>query len=277
MTNEHIEGRLFVITGAAGGIGKELVRLLLKAKAHVLATDLNDIALKSLEDSFDRHNDRLLTQQLDVTSESSWKETLETTTSYGKAKLYGLINSAGYLKPGYLTEVSAKDIDLHFDVNAKGVITGSSIIGRYFKGQGQGHIINIASLAGVTAIPGIALYSASKFAVRGFSLAFAEELRGSGVCVSVVCPDAVKTGMLDLQVDYEEAALTFSGGDPLSADEVAREIVQLIGKDRVEILLPEWRGALAKFNSLIPDLSQHLISHFQKMGLESQKKFKENR
>ena len=75
---------------------------------------------------------------------------------------------------------------------------------------GSGHIVNIASLASLVPSPGLALYSASKYAVRAFSLAAAEELREHGVAVTTVCPDAVRTAMLDKQLDYPEAALTFT-------------------------------------------------------------------
>ena len=77
-------------------------------------------------------------------------------------------------------------------------------------------------------IPGIALYSASKFAIRGFTLALAMEVEQYNVNVTCICPDAVATPMLDLQIDYEEVALTFSGTKPLSAKEIANAVADVI-------------------------------------------------
>src|SRR5205823_4569252 len=112
----------------------------------------------------------------------------------------------------------------------------------------HGHIINIASMAALAPIPGISLYSASKYAVRGFSLAAAQELRAHGVYVTVVCPDAVQTPMLDAQLAHDEAAATFSGPRLLTVEEVGRAIIgQGLARRPLEIYLPPSRGWLARF------------------------------
>src|SRR5205085_5137897 len=130
-------------------------------------------------------------------------------TTYGRVDV--LMNVAGYLLPGYIHETSADQIERHMDINAKGLMLGTQAAARVMVRQGQGHIINIASMAALAPVPGLCCYSASKYAVRAFSLAVAQELRPHGVYVTAVCPDAVQTPMLDLQVDYQEAAMTFSG------------------------------------------------------------------
>ena len=84
-----------------------------------------------------------------------------------------LMNVAGIIAPGKVHEITADRMLSHLDVNARGVMLGTQAAARQMVRQGQGHIINIASLAGLAPIPGIAPYTASKFAVRGFSLAVA--------------------------------------------------------------------------------------------------------
>src|SRR5690606_20076022 len=121
----------------------------------------------------------------------------EIIASHGSLDL--LLNVAGVLRPGHVHVLSAGEIDLHLDVNAKGVMYGTQAAAREMVRHGGGQIINIASMAALAPIPGIALYSASKFAVRAFSLAVAYELAPHNVRVSVICPDAVSTPMLDLQ------------------------------------------------------------------------------
>ncbi len=118
------------------------------------------------------------------------------------------------MRPGHTPELLDGDVELQIGVNLKGVIYGTREAARLMLRQPdlarRGHIVNIASLAALAPIPGLTVYSATKYAVRAFSLAAAEELRPLGIAVTVVCPDAVKTPMLDLQVGYEEAALTFT-------------------------------------------------------------------
>ena len=143
---------------------------------------------------------------------------------------------------------------------------------------GHGHIINIASLAGVAPISGIALYSTSKFAVRGFSLALAQELTPHGINVSVICPDAIQTPMLDLQEDYDEAALTFSGPKALTVEHIEDCLFShVIPHAPFEVTLPWHRGVLAKIGSAFPQISMRLSNSLRKQGRKAQQKRKEQR
>ena len=89
-----------------------------------------------------------------------------------------------------------------------------------------------SSMASLAPVSGIGIYSASKFGVRGFSLAMAQEISEDGITVSVVAPDAVDTRMLDHQMNSEAAALTFSGSKILTADDVARVIFKEVIKGK---------------------------------------------
>ena len=163
------------------------------------------------------------------------------------AVLDRLFNIAAYLKPGYIHETDPQEIDRHIDINVKGLIIGSQLAAKHMVEQGKGHIVNIASLGGIAPIPGIALYSTSKFAVRGFSLALAQELKPLGVKVTVICPDAIQTPMLALQEDYDEAALTFSGPKALSLEDIEKIVfAEVLPNAPIEVTLPWQRGALAK-------------------------------
>jgi 3-oxoacyl-[acyl-carrier protein] reductase len=261
-----IAGKVIIVTGAAGGIGQELVTALHQSGAIVVATDVDEVALRKLGT-----HTRVQTLKLDVRSADEWEKIFNHAQALGP--VYALINAVGVLKPGYIDKITPKDVDFHIDINVKGVMLGSSVAAREFKKVQTGHIINIASLAGVAPIPGIGLYSASKFAVRGFTLALASELKDHGVFVTVVCPDAVKTPMLDLQKDYPEAALTFSGSAPLTAKNIADAILDVLGKNEPEIALPFWRGLFAKAASALPGLAPALIDTLRKAGLENQSKY----
>jgi 3-oxoacyl-[acyl-carrier protein] reductase len=158
------------------------------------------------------------------------------------------------------------------------VIHGTRAAAAVMVAQRAGHIVNMGSLAALAPVPGISLYSASKFAVRGFSLAAAEELRPHGVFVTVVCPDAVRTPMLDLQVGYKEAALTFSGPRALTVEEIGDVILRdvLVRRPR-EAIVPRTRGWLAKLASLAPDLAAVLRPGLEKKGLAAQEAEKKRR
>ncbi|MCB1138759.1 MAG: SDR family oxidoreductase [Leptospiraceae bacterium] len=267
-----------VMTGAAGGVGRILAADLLSSGHRLLVTDRNLKELKSFyQEAAERYASQLSLQKLDITSHAAWKKTLE-----GFARKQGgldvLLNIAGFLQPGYSYDVGEREIDAHLDINAKGTIYGIASGAALMKQQGSGHIISIASLAGVAPIPGISLYSASKFAVRGYSLAVAQELAPHNVQVTVLCPDAIRTPMLDLQKDYEEAALTFSGSRFLSAREVSQSLQELIeagqrGRAPVERTLPWSRGLLARIASFAPATNMKLAGMLKRKGLKKQSKY----
>ncbi|MBW1687265.1 MAG: SDR family NAD(P)-dependent oxidoreductase, partial [Deltaproteobacteria bacterium] len=136
--------------------------------------------------------------------------------------------------------------------------------------QGSGHIINIGSLAGVAPVAGISLYSASKFALRGFSLATALELRDHGVHVSVVSMDVVDTPMLDPQYEMKESAVSFSGKRILRIEEVEAAILKCMQKKRVEVLIPAGRGWMSKLANILPSLAQPIYRSMVKKGRKRQ-------
>jgi 3-oxoacyl-[acyl-carrier protein] reductase len=163
------------------------------------------------------------------------------------------MNIAGVIRPGLVEAISPADVDFQLDINAKGTILGTRAAAARMIPKRSGHIINIGSLASLAPVAGLSLYTASKFAVRGFSLAAASELKPHGVALTLVMPDAVKTPMLDLQVDYDEAALTFSGDKPLAVEDIEELIINTVLPRRpLEVTIPLTRGALARLANTVP-------------------------
>ncbi len=188
------------------------------------------------------------------------------------------MNVAGVLRVEPVYELKAESIALQIDVNTKGVILGTRAAAEVMVRQRHGHIINIASLAALAPIPGIAVYSASKFAVRGFSLAAAQELEPFGVHVSILCPDAVDTPMVDYQLDHAGAALTFSGPKILSTDDVAKAVLGLLAKPRTELVIPWSRGFLARLSSVMPRfLHRRVVQRLTRKGLSRQEDIRRKR
>jgi 3-oxoacyl-[acyl-carrier protein] reductase len=234
--------------------------------SRVLALDLNAEALQqaAMTDGWAaavcRH------QSFDVREEADWQRVvLETVECWGSLDL--LCNVAGIIQPGLGQAAGAECVDRHLDINAKGTILGTIAAAQRMVSQGHGQIVNLASMAALAPVPGLSLYTASKFAVRGFSLAIAQELRPLGVYVTVVCPDAVQTPMLDLQRDYPEAALTFSGPRYLAVDEVVDLICgRVLRQKPLEVTLPWSRGILAKLTSFAPRLAGPVLPRLMARG-----------
>jgi len=247
---------VMLLTGCASGIGQHMAGVL--AGHRLMLTDLNAETLPP-----DSENTR--SRPLDVRDPTAWEAVIsETVSHFGRLDV--LMNIAGVIQPAYIADTTPAQIDLHVDVNIKGVMYGTwAVLGQMQK-QGSGHIINMASLAALAPIPGIGVYSASKFAVRAFSLAAAVELRDKGISVSVVCPDAVQTPMLDLQRAYPEAVLTFSAPRILTVHDVEKALLLALEKRPLEITLPRYRGWLGKLAGALPGLALRLAPIFTRIG-----------
>ena len=261
---------LIVMTGSAGGIGSHLVRELSRRNYRIIATDHDLDALRRVSEEQRWHPDVIL-EALDVRDETRWSELFETVESrYGRVDI--MINVAGILKPGTFINEDIESYERHFEVNVRGVFLGTREAGKRMAARGRGHIINIASLAGITPVPGLAIYCASKHAVRGMSLAAAMELKPKGVAISVVCPDAVDTAMLDDQIAYDEAALTFSS-EPLTTEDVVRVVVDdVMTTQRLEAVVAKretGRAITARFASAFPEAAVRIEPFFRKKGLEA--------
>lgn len=260
-----------IVTGAASGIGCQIVTQLAQAGHTVLAADLDVAALAHSSHAHAWPAHAVTRVQHDVRDPESWRRLFDLLGARGGA-LDAMINVAGVLRVESVGELKPESVALQMDVNAKGVILGTQFAAAVMKSQGRGRIVNIASMAALAPIPGISVYSASKFAVRGFSLAAAQELAPFGVHVSVVCPDAVATPMVDYQLDHAGAALTFSGPRILTAQEVASAVVGLLtGRPRAELVIPWSRGALAKISTLLPrSLRRWVTAQLTRKGLARQ-------
>ena len=264
--------RIF-ITGAASGIGRQLALGFAEQNARLFLTDIDETGLKRLAHEPVFSEVEVFLARLDVSSLARWNAVFRQAVR----KLGGIdvmLNVAGDLAPGFVHEFSPREVSRHFDINTKGVVYGTRLAAEHMVPAGTGHIVNIASMAGLAPVPGIALYSASKFAVRAFSLAAAMELKPRGVQVTVICPDPVQTPMLDRQAAFPEAALTFSAPRYLTVEEIERAVHRTLAKPVYEIILPGYRGLLAKFASFAPALAPPLGRLFTRIGLRNQSRYR---
>jgi len=263
----------FFLTGAASGIGQHLADRLIAQGHNVFATDINfdGLAVHAQENRWPPDQVRL--RKLDVRDAGEWDRAVEEAVqAFGRLDV--MMNIAGYMLAGWAHEATPESVDRHLDINVKGVIFGTQAAVRQMLKQGGGHIINIASLCALAPIPGIAVYSASKYAVRAFSIATALELRPHNIFVTAINPDAVRTPLLDTQKGIDAAAIVFSSPRLLTVEDVARAILEkAIPHKPLEVDIPLHRGWLAHLSNLFPQFSSTLKSFLSKRGAARQKEF----
>lgn len=263
-----------LITGCGSGIGRHMAGAVLKAGGRVLATDVDEAGLGLTVSELGGENTRLRARPLDVRDAGQWEAAVaEAVSQFGRLDV--LMNVAGISHSAFIHEAEVRRMEQHLDINLKGVMLGTHFAAREMVRQGAGHIVNIASLAGLCPVPGMSLYAASKFGVRGFSLSVAEELKARGVRVSVICPDAVATPMLDHEALEPEAALSFSGNRILTVEDVERAILRdALERKRLEVIVPGSMAPLARVVTAVPGLVMPLLPWFRSKGVKTQARYR---
>jgi 3-oxoacyl-[acyl-carrier protein] reductase len=263
----------FFLTGCASGIGRHLADRLIAQGLQVMATDINTEALQAAAENGGWPAARVRLRRLDVRDPKDWEEAIaEGAAAFGELDV--VLNIAGYMQSEWVHQSTVQTIDRHVDINLKGVIHGTVTASRQMLKQGHGHIINIASLAGLAPIPGLAVYSATKYACRAYSLAAALELRERNIFVTTISPDAVDTPLLDPQEGVEAAALLFSSRHLLTVEEIARLVIDHALRHRpMEATIPRWRGWVARLTNIFPWLGFGLAPIFRWMGAKRQEHY----
>ncbi len=268
----HDNSKVSLITGCASGIAQHLCTVLSARGYCILATDINREALEQSAREKNWDKERVLLAKLDVRNQADWKKAMtQVLEKWGKLDV--CMNIAGFDIQGFIRDFRMEHIDLHLDINAKGAILGTKFAADIMIRQGYGHIVNMCSLAGLAPVPGISLYSASKFALRGFTLAAYFELKPLGVHVSLVEPDLVDTNKLRTQLMYNEdeaAAVGFSAPRILTVEDIEKVFMKdVLEKKKVEVAIPRYRGIMCKFGGCFPTLSEKLFGAMAKSGMKS--------
>ncbi|MDN5744832.1 MAG: SDR family oxidoreductase [Nocardioidaceae bacterium] len=249
-----LAGRSVIVTGGARGIGRAILDDLARNGARVAVGDL-DVEL--LADVAELYGDRVAVAPLDVAAVDSWREFLLAVDHLGPFDV--LINNAGIMPLGSVLEESEQLARKIMDVNVHGVINGTKAVAPSMVERGGGHIINVASAVGRVAVAHGATYSASKFAVVGFSEAIRQELAPHGVEVSIVLPTVVRT---ELAAGVPAAR----GIKPVSAQEVAEVVIGAIAKPKPELWVPRWTQALTKSTLAMPRVVQDAVARAARAG-----------
>jgi len=214
---EPLQGKIAIVTGAAGGQGQAEVNAFAAAGAFVLATDIRDEAPVA----FAQFGDRVAYRHHDVSSEEEWRSVVESCLDrWGCVDI--LINNAGIYRPASMMETSQELFDQHVDVNVCGVMLGMQAVAVPMMKARSGSIINIASGAGSKGTTGIFAYSTSKWAVRGMTRSAARELAAFDIRVNVILPGLIDTAMISGRVGREDIISRVPLARLGTSEEVAR-------------------------------------------------------
>ena len=195
----EFQGKSVVVTGGASGIGAAIARTFHAEGATVTILDLDAGRASALAAEL---GGTARSGAVDVRDRTSVQHALDRVIELGGIDV--LCANAGVSTMQRSVDLTDDEWDLNMDVNAKGIFLCNQIACRYFLSTGKkGIIVNTASLAGKVGAPLLAHYSASKFAVLGWTQALARELAPKGIRINAVCPGFVRTGMQEREIVWE--------------------------------------------------------------------------
>lgn len=210
--------RTALVTGASSGIGEALARQFAAKGFDVVITARREERLKALADELGE-TVRVHVVACDLGRPGGARELITAVADLG-IQVDVLVNNAGIAYSSYLTELETAEVDGLIQLNIQTLTTLTHHYANEMKDRGFGRILNVASVAGFQPVPSMSLYAASKAFVVSLSEAISEELRGTGVSVTALCPGLTRTEMADTLVDFAQDLPPFAMS---TAAEVARE------------------------------------------------------
>jgi NAD(P)-dependent dehydrogenase (short-subunit alcohol dehydrogenase family) len=251
-----ISGRTVAITGGARGLGLATAKAVASRGARVAIGDL-DGDLARVEAAALPGPGPHLGFALDVTDPESFETFLGQAAELGALDV--LINNAGIMPVRAFAEEDPLVTRRQVEINVLGVTTGTRLALDRMLPRGRGHVINVASAAGRVAVPGEAVYTATKHAVVGFGEALRVELRGTGVEVSTILPSLAATELA-------------SGMRPprfvpmVKPEQVAKAIVKTLERPKLEVIVPAWTTPLIRMTLAMPPNARDRVRDFFRIG-----------
>jgi len=247
----RLKGKSAFVTGGGHGIGRGIAMAFAHEGADMVIADIDFAAAEAVASAIREQGGRADALRVDVTN---WKEVVNlldrTLSNYGRLDI--VVNSAGVIGVESVEAMTEQEWDRVMDVNAKGTFLCCKAAIPALKASGSGSIINIASISGKDGYPGLAHYSASKYAVIGFTNSLAKELARDDVTVNAICPGVVRTAMWDLLSDeWKEAGEN-------REQSWQRQILAFVPQGRPQT--PEDMGDLAVFLALARNLTGQAIN-----------------
>lgn len=257
MSLDHLAGKVAVISGAGGGMGRELALQAARAGASVAVADWNADGLAETVDLVKGIGAQVRDDVLDVsdrTAVARWAA--DVVGQFGRVNL--VVNNAGVSMSGDFEDMTYEEFDWILGVNLHGVVNGTKEFLPHLIASGNGALVNMSSLFGLVSMPGQSAYNATKYAVRGFTEALREEMLINRHPVTVTCvhPGGIKTGIArngrtTAGEDHAALARTFD-----------TKLARMPADKAAAIIL---KGALAGKARVLVGADAHLLHHFAKL------------
>jgi NAD(P)-dependent dehydrogenase (short-subunit alcohol dehydrogenase family) len=258
------KGTRVLVTGAGSGLGRCTALAFARRGARVIATDLNPVSAQTTAAEVRAMGSDALSTALDVTSEGSFADAVAAAVK-GFGGIDVLINNAGVATAGTVADSPIKQWEWVLDINLLGCVRGSRAVIPLLQAQKSGHIVNVASFAGVANPPAMASYNAAKAAVISLSETLRFELYPD-VGVSVACPSFFKTDLLNSgrgQVTEAEQSTApqmmnivgrLMEKATVSAEDVAADILDAVESNRFMVMTHPDARSRARLKRLSPEL-----------------------
>jgi NAD(P)-dependent dehydrogenase (short-subunit alcohol dehydrogenase family) len=239
--------RRIFITGGASGLGKAIALRYARAGWRVCIGDVHEARAKETLAELQALGAQALSVHCDVTREADLRAAVDRLTDdWGGVDV--VVNNAGVAQAGGIDEVSLADWQWVVDINLLGVVRGCHVFTPLFKRQGQGHFVNVASMAGLIDMPMMSAYNATKAAVVSLSETLQNEFAETRIGVTLVCPAFFKTNLADSLRSSNPAMRQVLGKllerGKITADDIAEQIFQAV-KKREFYVLPHEEGRRA--------------------------------
>jgi NAD(P)-dependent dehydrogenase (short-subunit alcohol dehydrogenase family) len=239
-------GAVAIVTGGASGIGRALAEALAARGASVTLVDIQGDLAQDVANQIVARGGQASAKQLNVANPEAVQHLVNDTIDRC-GRIDYMFNNAGIRILGPAEQHTIDDWNQILDVNLRGVINGVHAAYPIMRKQGFGHIVNVASCAGLLPFPWLVGYVTSKHAVVGLSLSLRIEAELANVRVSVVCPGAVRTPLLfgqtragaaRLQIPDNELRRQIEALRPMDAAPFAKRVLRLIARNRAIIVVP---------------------------------------
>ncbi|HUI89213.1 MAG TPA: SDR family NAD(P)-dependent oxidoreductase [Anaerolineales bacterium] len=265
--SDLLRNKVVIITGASSGFGEDAARLFAKEGCKLVLAARRLERLQALASEIQAQGGEAVAIPVDVVNRVDVDLMVKSAVDlYGRIDI--LFNNAGFGRLDWLENLdSARDIETQVDVNLLGVIQVTRAALPYMLKQGQGHIINMSSMAGWIAIPTYSIYASTKFGVRGFTDALRREVSPLGIHVSGIYPAFART-------EFSEHSRPAAGRPSrleslrrltMTSHYVARRVVKLADHPRRVVILPWWYGIFIAIEYLAPSLIDIFFARIFKM------------
>lgn len=263
------ERPLALVTGAAGGIGSGVSRMLRERGFEVVVVDIDEASVARAVATLDGDAIGVVCDARDGDAVRALADRIR---GEWAARLEVLVCNAGVIVPGEAADADPADLDAQLDVMLRSPVHLLSAGAAGMRANGRGHLLATVSMGGIVALPGSATYSAAKAGLRAFLWALHAELAGTGVKVSGIYPSGVDTAMLRHEARDGGSMLNFLG-KVFTVDEVVRAYGRALDRGTLEVYLPVSDAISSRLSSFWPATANRLIPLLERVGRKGHAKY----